>query len=78
MDDSSNSDVRFKETVRLWRAWKTVHEMVADREYELAEDEVNISLERFQQLYCDPDGTCKYVDTPDPKPLNTSSTNRFR
>jgi hypothetical protein len=31
MDDSSNSDVRFKETVRLWRAWKTVHEMVADR-----------------------------------------------
>ena len=30
MDDFGN-DAVMKETVRLWRAWRTVHEMVADR-----------------------------------------------
>lgn len=30
MDDLGN-DAIHKETVRLWRAWRTVHEMVADR-----------------------------------------------
>jgi DNA-directed RNA polymerase I, II, and III subunit RPABC1 len=51
MDDFGN-DAVMKETVRLWRAWRTVHEMVADREYELAEDEVKISLDRFRKEYC--------------------------
>ncbi|ATY60413.1 DNA-directed RNA polymerases II 24 kDa polypeptide [Cordyceps militaris] len=56
MDDLPN-DAHSKEVVRLWRAWKTVHEMVADREYELAEDEINISLDRFRSEFCNPDGT---------------------
>lgn len=31
MDDIGLSDAKTKEMVRLWRAWRTVHEMVADR-----------------------------------------------
>ncbi|KAH7328314.1 RNA polymerase [Stachybotrys elegans] len=57
MDDSTANDAKSKEVVRLWRAWKTVHEMVADREYELAEDEIKISLDRFRAEYCEPDGS---------------------
>lgn len=30
MEDLPN-DAKSKEVVRLWRAWRTVHEMVADR-----------------------------------------------
>lgn len=106
MEDMLNlpNDARSKEVVRLWRAWRTVHEMVADRvrirplglpqgrqraarpsrsrdkaslqafrqynanissfqEYELAEDEVNISLERFRNEYCNPDGSVKYAES---------------
>lgn len=89
MIDDLPNDAKSKEVVRLWRAWRTVHEMVADRvwlshptvprslayrilrkpltdrvalfqEYELAEDEVTISLDRFRDEYCHPDGTVKY------------------
>ena len=31
MEDFAGTDARSKEVVRLWRAWRTVHEMVADR-----------------------------------------------
>lgn len=31
------------------------------QEYELAEDEVTISLERFRDEYCHPDGSVKYA-----------------
>lgn len=31
MDDFAGNDAKSKEVVRLWRAWRTVHEMVADR-----------------------------------------------
>lgn len=55
--DSIPTDAKSKEVVRLWRAWRTVHEMVADREYELAEEEVSISLDRFRDEYCNPDGS---------------------
>ncbi|KAK0630620.1 RNA polymerase [Bombardia bombarda] len=59
MDDEQgggNSSAFAKETSRLWRAWKTVHEMVQDRGYELAEDEVKISLDRFKLEYVDDNG----------------------
>ncbi|KAF4949354.1 hypothetical protein FGADI_8967 [Fusarium gaditjirri] len=55
--DHVPTDARSKEVVRLWRAWRTIHEMVADREYELAEEEVKISLDRFRDEYCNPDGS---------------------
>lgn len=31
MIDDLPNDAKSKEVVRLWRAWRTVHEMVADR-----------------------------------------------
>ncbi|KAI9674231.1 MAG: DNA-directed RNA polymerases II 24 kDa polypeptide (RNA polymerase II subunit 5) [Caeruleum heppii] len=40
-----------RELTRLWRAWRTVHEMVQDRGYELSEEEVRISLEDFRRKY---------------------------
>jgi DNA-directed RNA polymerases I, II, and III subunit RPABC1 len=40
-----------REAARLWRAWRTVHEMVQDRGYELSDEEVKISLEDFKSQY---------------------------
>ncbi|PMD23442.1 RPB5 subunit of DNA-directed RNA polymerase, partial [Hyaloscypha hepaticicola] len=42
-----------REAARLWRAWRTVHEMVQDRGYELSEEEVKISLEDFIEKFRD-------------------------
>ncbi|KAK4090164.1 hypothetical protein PCL_04370 [Purpureocillium lilacinum] len=72
MDDSVPNDAKSKEVVRLWRAWRTVHEMVADREYELAEEEVNISLDRFRDEYCNPDGSINVKLTREPSPSPSS------
>lgn len=46
-----------RESARLWRAWRTVHEMVQDRGYELSEEEVKISLQDFKNKYTGDDGT---------------------
>ncbi|KAL8841872.1 MAG: hypothetical protein Q9170_000745 [Blastenia crenularia] len=56
-----------KEVTRLWRAWRTVKEMCADRGYELSEDEVRISLEEFQLSFTDTSGG------PDRKKMNFSA-----
>jgi len=40
-----------REAARLWRAWRTVHEMVADRGYELSEEELRISFDDFKYQY---------------------------
>ncbi|KAI9761868.1 MAG: GTPase of the mitochondrial inner membrane that associates with the large ribosomal subunit [Chaenotheca gracillima] len=45
-----------RELARCWRAWRTVHEMVQDRGYELADEEVHISLDDFRRNYGDSDG----------------------
>jgi len=52
-EDEANKMREFsdREFARLWRAWRTVHEMVQDRGYELAEEEVGISLEDFKTQY---------------------------
>ncbi|KAL2016263.1 hypothetical protein VTK56DRAFT_4007 [Thermocarpiscus australiensis] len=57
MEEENNPSVFTKEVTRLWRAWRTVHEMVQDRGYELAEEEVKISLDRFRAEYTNPDGS---------------------
>ncbi|KAK0643460.1 RNA polymerase [Cercophora newfieldiana] len=57
MEEEANSSIFARETSRLWRAWRTVHEMVQDRGYELAEDEVKISLARFRDEYTNGDGS---------------------
>jgi len=46
-----------RESARLWRAWRTVHEMVQDRGYELADEEVKITLEQFKDKYMGNDGS---------------------
>lgn len=48
-----------REAARLWRAWRTIHEMVADRGYELSEEEVKISFEDFKSQYTLADGSVK-------------------
>lgn len=45
-----------RECSRLWRAWRTVHEMVKDRGYEISEEEVSITLDEFRRHYCDSEG----------------------
>ncbi|KAK3688174.1 RNA polymerase [Podospora appendiculata] len=55
-DEQHNTSAFAKDTSRLWRAWRTIHEMVQDRGYELAEDEVKISLDRFKLEYVEDNG----------------------
>ncbi|KAK1755806.1 RNA polymerase [Echria macrotheca] len=57
MEEENNSTIWARETSRLWRAWRTVHEMVQDRGYELADEEVKISLDRFRDEYTNADGS---------------------
>ncbi|OTB03348.1 hypothetical protein M426DRAFT_321919 [Hypoxylon sp. CI-4A] len=58
-DDHSpgGSEANEKIAVKTWRAWRTVHEMVQDRGYELSDEEVKMSLDMFKQLYCNVDGS---------------------
>ncbi|KAH8759311.1 RNA polymerase [Diaporthe sp. PMI_573] len=56
-DGSSNREANLKEAVRFWRAWKTVHQMCKDRGYELTDEEVNPSLEKFKDEYTNHDGS---------------------
>ncbi|KAI1323064.1 RNA polymerase [Xylariaceae sp. FL0255] len=42
---------------KAWRTWKTAHEMVRDRGYELADEEVQISRDAFKAQYSSPDGS---------------------
>ncbi len=44
------------QATRLWRAWRTAKEMVADRGFELADEEINISLDDFRSQFCDAAG----------------------
>ncbi|KAG9236789.1 RNA polymerase [Amylocarpus encephaloides] len=45
-----------RETAKLWRAWRTVHELVQDRGYTLAEEEVKITLDDFKRAHGDSEG----------------------
>ncbi|XXG99125.1 hypothetical protein Hte_005459 [Hypoxylon texense] len=55
--EQANNEANEKIVVKTWRAWRTVHEMVQDRGYELAESEVKISLNDFKTQYCNIDGS---------------------
>ncbi|KAI0387636.1 DNA-directed RNA polymerases II 24 kDa polypeptide [Hypomontagnella monticulosa] len=59
MSDQENgpmNEANEKIAVKTWRAWRTIHEMVQDRGYELSDTEVNISLDMFKNIYCHVDG----------------------
>ncbi|KAL8926377.1 MAG: hypothetical protein Q9208_002920 [Pyrenodesmia sp. 3 TL-2023] len=66
-EQSKASQDAEKELTRLWRAWRTVKEMCADRGYELAEEEVRISLDEFRENYTDG------IGGPDRKKMNFSA-----
>ncbi|EJT46437.1 DNA-directed RNA polymerases ii 24 kda polypeptide [Trichosporon asahii var. asahii CBS 8904] len=40
-----------RELARLWRVSKTVHEMIRDRGYEVADYEINMSFDDFKETY---------------------------
>jgi len=63
-----------REVAKLWRAWRTVHEMVQDRGYELSDAEVKISLEEFKQKFTGSDGTVEYDLRPG---IRTSTTDNL-
>lgn len=48
-----------RESAKLWRAWRTVHEMVQDRGYELTAEEVNISFDAFKTKFSESDGSVR-------------------
>ena len=50
-----------RETARLWRAWRTIHEMVQDRGYELSDEEVKITLDDFKNKFGAGDGSVEYA-----------------
>lgn len=50
-----------REAAKLWRAWRTVHEMVQDRGYQLTDDEVKISFEDFKEKFSNGDGNILYA-----------------
>ncbi|EON96571.1 putative dna-directed rna polymerases ii 24 kda polypeptide protein [Phaeoacremonium minimum UCRPA7] len=56
-EGNSNRDANARETLKFWRSWRTVHEMVQDRGYELTEEEVKISLDQFKAEFCTTDGS---------------------
>jgi DNA-directed RNA polymerase I, II, and III subunit RPABC1 len=50
-----------REAARLWRAWRTVHEMVQDRGYELSDEEVKITLDEFKSKFGSADGSIEFA-----------------
>ncbi|OKL56021.1 DNA-directed RNA polymerases I, II, and III subunit RPABC1 [Talaromyces atroroseus] len=52
-DTSRTSQESERQTARLWRIWKTVHEMLADRGYEMSDEELNITYDDFRSKYTD-------------------------
>jgi len=50
-----------RESARLWRAWRTVHQMVDDRGYQLTDEELTISLDDFKSKFMGADGSIEYA-----------------
>jgi DNA-directed RNA polymerase I, II, and III subunit RPABC1 len=46
-----NIDAGHREAQLLWRAWRTVHQMVRDRGYNMLDEEVEISFEDFKSKF---------------------------
>ncbi|KAL4876303.1 RNA polymerase [Aspergillus karnatakaensis] len=58
MDDEYNISVdeAERETIRVWRTWRTVFEMLQDRGYEVTDEEVRIDLDEFRNKYVNEKG----------------------
>lgn len=62
--------------IRTYRVWKTVHQLVSDRGYEMAQSELEMTLEQFRAQYCSSGGIDKvalqfYASAP-PDSANTN------
>ncbi|EEA26416.1 DNA-directed RNA polymerases II 24 kDa polypeptide (RNA polymerase II subunit 5) [Talaromyces marneffei ATCC 18224] len=55
-DTSPSSQEARNEMARLWRTWRTVHEMLRDRGYEISEEELKIDLQDFTNKFSDSNG----------------------
>ena len=44
-------DLDEREASRLWRVYRTVHEMVSHRGYLVSKAELELSLDKFKELY---------------------------
>lgn len=52
MEEENNASAHLKEVTRLWRAWRTVHEMVQDRVCKLLiRHQLRIFSARFLHLF---------------------------
>ncbi|CEL09591.1 RNA polymerase [Aspergillus insuetus] len=58
MDEEYNFSVddAERETIRVWRTWRTVFEMLQDRGYEVTDEEVRIELDEFKHKYVNEKG----------------------
>ncbi|KAH6659804.1 RNA polymerase Rpb5, C-terminal domain-containing protein [Truncatella angustata] len=56
MEDDGQREAHERGITRTWRAWRTAHEMVADRGYELGEHEINMSLDTFRTKFVNEEG----------------------
>ncbi|OQE89802.1 hypothetical protein PENNAL_c0013G00540 [Penicillium nalgiovense] len=54
--DSAHSMEAEREMTRLWRTFRTVYELLADRGYEVSDNELLLPLEDFRAKYADPLG----------------------
>ncbi|KAF8348883.1 RNA polymerase [Amanita rubescens] len=39
------------ESARLWKVNRTIHELVRDRVYQVSDEEINMDLQRFREIY---------------------------
>ncbi|KAM6504270.1 RNA polymerase [Amanita muscaria] len=39
------------ESAKLWKVNRTIHELVRDRGYQVADEEINMDLQRFREIY---------------------------
>ncbi|KAF4613645.1 hypothetical protein D9613_007875 [Agrocybe pediades] len=45
------------ETAKLWKVNRTIHELVKDRGFMVSDEEINMDLARFRELYANNSGT---------------------
>ncbi|KAJ9648837.1 DNA-directed RNA polymerases II 24 kDa polypeptide (RNA polymerase II subunit 5) [Coniosporium tulheliwenetii] len=63
-----------RESLKLWRVWRTTRQMCRDRGYEIMDNEIDVSLDEFKHHYCDAPPLHCHLDTPANKTFPQSQT----
>ncbi|KAJ2905433.1 DNA-directed RNA polymerasesI/II/III subunit RPABC1 [Zalerion maritima] len=63
---SGATELAHKTTTKIWRVWRTTHEMCKDRGYEISDAEIQVGLDEFRRQYTGVDGLPEYV-LPNPR-----------